>query len=72
MFEDLRAIIAERIGNLEPDSRFNIRDLLGNEWPEEQGSARQIGRDFRANLATFPGVEDEGRDGANLRWYRKT
>lgn len=71
MFEELRAIIAQRIAELEPGSRFNLRDLLGGEWPEEQGAARQLGRDFRAHLPAFPGVEDEGRDGENLRWYRR-
>ena len=58
MFEDLRAIIAARIAELEPGSRFNLRDLLADEWPQEQGEARQLGRDFRANLAAFPGCCD--------------
>lgn len=71
MFEELRAIIVARIGELEPGSRFNLLDLLADVWPQKQGAARQLGRDFRANLATLPGVENEGRDGENLRWYRR-
>jgi hypothetical protein len=72
MFQELREIIAQLIGQLEVEGRFNLRDLLGDEWPEGQGAARQLGKDFRANLHAFPGVEDEGKDGENLRWYRKT
>lgn len=71
MFEELRAIIAARIAEREPGSSFNLRNLLADEWPQEQGAARQLGKDFRANLAAFPGVEYEGRDGENLRWYRR-
>lgn len=72
MFEELREIIAQRIGLLQVGERFNLRDLLGGEWPNGQGLPRRLGRDFRANLHAFPGGEDEGRDGQNLRWYRKT
>lgn len=72
MFEELRAIIAQKVNELEVGSRFNIRDLLGENWPDGQGAARQLGRDFRANLRDFPEVEDEGKDGENLRWYRRT
>ena len=71
MFEELRETIAHRIAQLEPGRRFNLRDLLGEEWPDGPGAAKQLGQDFRANLETFPGVLDEGRDGENLRWYRK-
>ncbi|WP_157960282.1 hypothetical protein [Albibacillus kandeliae] len=71
MFEELRETIAQRIAELEAGCLFNIRDLLGDEWPDGQGPARQLGKDFRANLRAFPGVIDEGRDGENLRWYRK-
>ncbi len=72
MFEALKQIIAERVEELDTNERFNLRDLLGEDWPEDQGSARQLGRDFRANLQEFPRVEDEGRDGENLWWYRRS
>lgn len=52
-------------------SLFNLRDLLGDEWPNDAGAARKLGRDFRAQLGEFEGVIDEGRDNENLRWYRK-
>jgi hypothetical protein len=71
LFEALRETIAQRIAELEAGRQFNLRDLLGDEWPDGQGAAMQLGRDFRANLHAFPGVADEGRDGENLRWYRK-
>ncbi|MCA0997957.1 hypothetical protein [Alloyangia pacifica] len=71
MFERLRRTITQRIAELENGSLFNLRDLLGDERPDGQGAARQLGRDFRANLHDFPDVADEGRDGENLRWYRK-
>jgi len=72
VFEELRATIAQKVNELEVGSRFNIRELLGEDWPDGQGAARQLGRDFRANLRDFPEVEYEGRDGGNLSWYRRT
>lgn len=71
MFEQLRGQIAVRIANLPNGTRFNLRDLLDGDWPEDAGNARQLGRDFRRNLANFPNVEDAGRDNENLRWYLK-
>lgn len=72
MFEELRAIIVHRVDALAVGERFNLRDLLGDHWPNDQGAARQLGRDFRSHLDYFPMLEDEGRDGENLRWYRRT
>lgn len=72
MFEMLRHIIAQRIGELGANESFNLRELLGEDWPKNQGAARQLGKDFRANLQDFPGVEDEGKDDENLRWYKRT
>ncbi len=63
MFEELRETIAQRIAQLEAGKRFNLRGLLGEEWPDGQGAARQmpIG-DFtamrtmrRIRCASFPG-----------------
>lgn len=71
VFEQLRAIIAQRIDGLPHGQRFNLRDLIGEDWPEDAGAARRLGRDFRANLHAFPGVEDAGKDDENLRWYYK-
>ena len=71
MNEAFREMITQRIAALAPGTRFNLRDLLGDEWPERAGEARQLGRDFRAQLNEFGGVADEGRDNENLRWYRK-
>lgn len=71
MFDKLCAIIAQRIKDLPSGCRFNLRKLLGAEWPEDAGSARQLGRDFRENLHKFSGVEDAGKDDENLRWYYK-
>lgn len=72
MNQALRLIIAQRIEELDTNEHFNLPALLGEEWPKDQGAARQLGKDFRANLHDFLGVEDEGRDGENLRWYRRT
>ena len=71
MFEQLREQISIRIEDLPNGTRFNLRDLLDGIWPEDSGSARQLGRDFRSHLADFPGVEDAGKDDENLRWYFK-
>jgi hypothetical protein len=71
VFDQLRELIALRIQDLPGNSRFNLPDLINEQWPEEAGAARQLGRDFRANLHAFPEVEDDGKDDENLRWYRK-
>ena len=71
MDEAFREIITQQIAALAPGSRFNLRDLLGNEWPKNAGEARKLGLDFRAQLNEFGGVADDGRDNENLRWYRK-
>lgn len=63
MFEELRAIIVQKVNEPEVGSRFNIRDLLGEHWPDGERAARQLGRDFRANLHNFPEVQDGGKDG---------
>lgn len=71
VFDQLRPVITQRIDALHRGERFNLPELLGAEWPEDAGTARQLGRDFRANLHAFPNVEDAGKDDENLRWYRK-
>ena len=71
MYDQLRPVIARRIDALPRGARFNLPELLGAEWPANAGIARQLGRDFRANLHTFPDVEDVGKDNENLRWYQK-
>ena len=71
MNEAYREKIMQRIEALTPDARFNLRDLLGDEWPEQSGEARQLGRDFKNQLNDFEGVAYEERVSANLSWYRK-
>ncbi|WP_432256244.1 hypothetical protein [Limimaricola sp. AA108-03] len=71
MNEYYRQLITEKLEMLAPASRFNLRELLGHEWPNDAGAARKLGRDFRAQIADFHGIADEGRDNENLRWYRK-
>lgn len=67
----LRELLIQRIAELAPGSRFNLPALLANEWPNQAGVARQLGRQFRAHLVDFEGTIDAGRDNENLRWYQK-
>ena len=69
LFEELRAVITQRIHDLPIGSRFNLRDLLCGHWPDDPGAARQLGRAFYAHLSDFPEAKYELRDGANLHWY---
>ncbi len=71
MNQYFRELITQRLDVLALGSLFNLRDLLGDEWPNDTGAARKLGRDFRAQICEFEGVIDEGRDNENLRWYRK-
>ncbi len=71
MLEEYRERIVGRIEELQADEVFNLRDLLGDEWPQNPGNARSLGREFRQGLHIFPTVADEGKDDENLRLYRR-
>lgn len=69
-YDELKALITQRIAALDNATGFNLRDLLGSDWPLDK-TANVVGKAFRSDLNSFPGIRDEGTDSANLRWYYK-
>jgi hypothetical protein len=68
----MKNLIIERIGSLPKNTRFNLPDLLGEDWPGQGEGATTLGANFRNNLHDFIGVVDAGKASSNLRRYKKT
>lgn len=65
--------LIEKVENLKPLTKFNIKSLFGVEWTMEKGIKLNLGKTYYNSVSDgiITNVKPLGKDSSNVMWYEK-